>query len=133
MNKVKKIISIILVSVILILTSCQKSITYITDISTYKDLTSNVDKIEVVYGNDDGTFCEFTIDKSTDISIIMDLILNTKLVKESQHDGNNTGLTIYKGTITYKLNVLGVTYDNTTYLFENNSLTAKITELKNNI
>ncbi len=129
MNKIKKISLFLVCGIILILSSCKKSINYITDIPEYKKLTKEVDKIEVQYDTNDGYTFDFTIDDQDELNEIMDLILNTKLEKSTIMDGGHTVLYIYKDSKVYRVSVSSVGYKDLVYAFETSGLYYKIEEI----
>ncbi len=130
MSKIRKIIIILLLLCIVGVWYLNKqNVGYIKDISKYEGLTQEVDKIEVRYDNDTGSYVGFIIDDKNELNEIMSIILNTKLEKSEPWNGNNTVLIIYKGLKTYSMNVVHVGTKNQWYEFETYELTDKITKI----
>lgn len=132
MHKLKVIILFLIFCIIVVFVAYKNNISYITDIDKYSGLTQDVDKIEVLYDNNENSSLDFTIEDSSELNEIMYLILNTKLNKINGYiDGNNTILNIYQGSKVYRMNVRHVGYNNKTFIFENSLLNDKITSIKN--
>ena len=112
-----------------ILLSCKNKINYITDIDSYSNLNNNCISIDVSYDVNENTPYLFTINDKDDLNEIMSLILNTKLIKGGNKDGNHTTLKIYYDSFDVTINSQFVNYNDQIYYFENYNLYLKIQEL----
>ena len=133
MKKVVKInFCVLFLTMVLFLMGCSNTkINNILDIERYEDLSTEVSEIAVSYDIGEASPFEFKISNEEEISEIMDIILNTNLIKtNSSSDGGHTNITLITNKKEYNILISQIKEKGNYYCFENDNLYNKISDLK---
>ena len=115
-----------------LLCSCSSNKEVITELSKYKNLSKNIEKIDVQFDNYSGKPFLFSITDNSTITEVMDIIFSQKLIyqgRDSKFAGDNTFITLYEKETTYNMSVSFIEDDGIYYKFSTHDLSDKIDSL----
>lgn len=133
----KKIFSVAIIGIISCMlifsfAACStKNISKITDMERFSDMQKKADRIDVEFDNHSGKAFLFSIEKTDDISEILDLLFEENLIKLNGEfpPGDNTYLIIIQDEKEYRLSVRVNKEKKNYYAFETNTLQTKIADM----